>query len=638
MPPAVAAAAGNLIARWSSSDRQKAEGVHMPFVSNETLPLTVHNTGFLLDRLGADCHPLQFLRELTQNSIEAVLRTPEKTGHIVWDVDWTPFDVGEQGPYKLCVTDNGCGMTGEEMVQYINQLSSSAGVQSVDGNYGVGAKIAAATRNHAGLIYLSWKNGHGSMIHLWRNPTTGQYGLRQVRRDDGTFGHFSTVDDAVKPDLIGDHGTRIVLFGMRDDADTMKPPSDTPSPSTWIAKYLNARYFRFPDGITVRARQGWEQPRSNKDVNLLRSLNGQKAYLDSHRVCSGEVVLTDAIARWWILKDEPALGSNSGYIESSGHVAALFRDELYELSTARSGHARLQQFGVIFGQRQVVIYVEPTTSEKRRVTTNTARTQLLINGEPMPWTDWAAEFRTRIPDEIRALMDDIASRSAGSDHGKSIRERLKSLMDLYKVSRYKPSANGVLRIDDPQPQTGGEAAIRPRVPGPPSPTPPSPPKPGPVGGVYSAFLKSDGIPGAQVKPELFPQVKWVSTAEGTREPGDIEDKAARFLGDQHLLLINADFRVFADMIEHWQQRYEKEHGPSGGLRDVITDSVRDWYEQALVETVIGVQALKGSREWSIKQIADALSEEALTSVVMQRYHPYNSVKRELGTKIAPLKK
>ena len=52
-----------------------------------TLPLTVANTGFLLERLGQDCHPLQFLRELTQNSIEAIGRSSATDGLIVWDVD-----------------------------------------------------------------------------------------------------------------------------------------------------------------------------------------------------------------------------------------------------------------------------------------------------------------------------------------------------------------------------------------------------------------------------------------------------------------------------------------------------------------------------------------------------------------------
>src|SRR5688500_12251048 len=110
-------------------------------------------------------------------------------------------------------------MTDEEMVNHINRLSSSGTVQSVDGNYGVVAKIAAATRNHAGLIYLSWQSGRGNLIHLWRDPKSGQYGLRQIERPDGSFGHFAEVDDTIKPALIDQHGTRIVLYGMTDDSD-----------------------------------------------------------------------------------------------------------------------------------------------------------------------------------------------------------------------------------------------------------------------------------------------------------------------------------------------------------------------------------------------------------------------------------
>jgi len=165
--------------------------------AENTLALQVHDVGFLLDRLGQDCHPLQFLRELTQNSIEAILKTQDKSGQIIWDVDWLSLDLEDHSVFKLCITDTGCGMTGEEMRQYINQLSSSGSVQSSEGNYGVGAKVAAATRNHEGLIYLSWKDGQGAMIHLWRNPDTGQYGLRQIEHPDGSFGHWAELDELV---------------------------------------------------------------------------------------------------------------------------------------------------------------------------------------------------------------------------------------------------------------------------------------------------------------------------------------------------------------------------------------------------------------------------------------------------------
>src|SRR5689334_3694260 len=220
-----------------------------------TLPLSVAQIGYLLERMAKDCSELQFLRELTQNSIESILRLPSQRGEIVWDVDWTTYDL--TGIFKLSITDNGDGMTGEDMIRYINHLSSSGGVQAHNANYGVGAKIAAATRNPAGLVYLSWRDGVGSMIHFWRDPQSGEYGLQQLRRPDDTYGHWAHIDNAVKPDLIDAHGTRVVLYGTTPGSNTMTAPEGTQSPSRWVTKYLNTRYFRFPSGITVKAREGW---------------------------------------------------------------------------------------------------------------------------------------------------------------------------------------------------------------------------------------------------------------------------------------------------------------------------------------------------------------------------------------------
>lgn len=204
-------------------------------------------------------------------------------------------------------------------------------------------------------------------------------------------------------------------------------------------------------------------------------------------------------------------------------------------------------------------------------------------------------------------------------------------------SRYRPTPTGALRVGEPQPNTGGQFSTD---------TPTNSPKAGSgqsrrsidnnVGGVYSAFLKKDGPRGDKVYPDIFPEVKWISVAEGTRLPGDMEDRASRYLDDQNRLLINADLRAFDDMIKYWQKQYAKHHAAAAGIASHIVESVHNWFEQALVETVIGLQALKGSREWNIDQLTKAMSDEALTAVVMQRYHPYNCIKRELGTKIASL--
>jgi len=543
-----------------------------------TLAMKVANIGFLLDRLGQDCHPLQFLRELTQNSIEAIKRSG-KPGSIIWDVDWNTYEL--ENIQKLCVTDTGDGMSGDEMVQFINQLSSSVSEQSFSGNYGVGAKIAAATRNHLGVVYTSWKSGQGSMIHLHKDSESQQYGLKQWEREDGSFGHYLLIDNDVKPEIIGEHGTMVALLGNHEDENTMTAPVSAASPSRWISKYLNTRYFRFPDNVTIKAREGWEYPRSDKDRNYLRNLTGQQDYLQKHSDKSGRVQLSGATGYWWILKDEPALANNSGYIESAGHIAALYQDELYEMSSGRAGMSKLQQFGVTFGYRQVVLYIEPANDRTNKLTTNTSRTSLLINNESLPWADWAADFREKIPPELAAFIEEKAQASVATDHTKTIRDRLKEIMDLFKVSRYKPSPEGSFKFDEEQLLRGGLSGKQ-NTYNPTGTTRRQGASGGTGGNIYSAFEKKDGLPAHKVNPDLFPEVRWVTVENDTRTPGMIEDRAAKFLPEQNLLLINADFRVYNDMKDF----FLKEYGSQPAVRGTVDEAVRNWFEQSLIETIL----------------------------------------------------
>jgi hypothetical protein len=310
-------------------------------------------------------------------------------------------------------------------------------------------------------------------------------------------------------------------------------------------------------------------------------------------------------------------------------VAALYQNELYELATARAGMSRLQQFGVTFGYRYVVLYVEPHAEGIGTLTTNTSRMSLLIANEPLPWADWAAEFRDKLPDEIAELVAEKAAAAVNTDHGRSIRDRLKDILDLFKLSRYRPTPGGPSLIDEEVLVRGGRVGNVVRDPRPRGDSGQAGGSGGTTGNVYAVFEKVGGTPGKKVKPDPFPYVNWVSVKDGTREYGDIEDRAAKYLADQHLFLVNADFRAFVDMIG----LFAKEFGEVPAIADLARDAVRGWFEQALVETVMGVQALLHSKEWNQSHIDTALSEEALTAAVMQRYHVHFAVKRELGSKL-----
>ena len=222
---------------------------------------------------------------------------------------------------------------------------------------------------------------------------------------------------------------------------------------------------------------------------------------------------------------------------------------------------------------------------------------------------------------------------------KSIKDRLKGVMDLYRVSRYRPVPQGVY-LSDPDSVTkvstvpgsgsrskggGGKgSSVGSSSKG---------KRDSEVGNVYHLFEKKDGgSPAERSQTDPFPIVKWVSRKDDTRAEGDMDDKAAKYISNQNTLLVNADFRVFVDMIN----RLAKLKGIAPGgvdIRPIVTDVVHAWFEQALIETVIGIQQLKGSKEWGPSEVERALSEEALTSAVMQRYHVFNSCKRELGAKL-----
>ena len=87
------------------------------------------------------------------------------------------------------------------------------------------------------------------------------------------------------------------------------------------------------------------------------------------------------------------------------------------------------------------------------------------------------------------------------------------------------------------------------------------------------------------------------------------------------------------MVDRWAEVYSN----VSGARTTIEEVVHEWFEQGLVETVIGAQALQGSPEWTMEDIGRLWSEEALTAAVLQRYHVDINVKRTLGAKLGSTK-
>ena len=148
------------------------------------------------------------------------------------------------------------------------------------------------------------------------------------------------------------------------------------------------------------------------------------------------------------------------------------------------------------------------------------------------------------------------------------------------------------------------------------------------------MLAADGEEAIALPPTEppIPDVVWLSASDGANIPDLLDDRAALYLPDDNLIQANGDFRVYTDMADYWSDEYEMPRG-----NEIIVAVVREWFQQALVETVLGAQALQGERRWSPRDMETILSPEALTAAVMQRYHVANAVKRTLGAKIGSLR-
>lgn len=590
--------------------------------------MTVGNNGPLLDRMGADCDDLQFVRELTQNSIDAIQKAfrhgvlkPGDVGQIIWDVDWMASDAGE--PRLLCVTDNGIGMTGPELVANINQLCPRSGVQSLTGNFGIGARISAATRNQAGVLYLSWHNGEGSMAELWRDPEKDGYGLKD-QRVGGLLREYAPVADSVKPDTISTHGTRVVLRGKYAGVETALPPPGIDN-ERWLLQSLNNRYFRLPENIVIRVNEtlGAKPKRS-----ALRPVRPMSLYLSDNSDASGVVAIPGAKVHWWVLKEKTKVTKDGRTVQdmwaynhvqaSSGHVAALYQNELYELRKGRQGQQMVQGFGLLYGHARAVIYVEP-----ERAISNAARTALLLPEEidrGLPWSEYQAAFRERMPEQLKALDDAAAHKMCEKGDSDVIEKRIKTIISLFQVTRFEPAEDGDPIADDSPSGPCGKPA---EGPGPSGQGPRRKPRPKPGGDFYRNNIKNDGVPARPFSPENIPKVVWV-----TGQPL-LKDKAAAWHPERWEIHANADFRVLTDVVRFCVREWSLPANAEVECRKEI----RSWFEQTLIESVMGIESLRDtSDEWGAKACEAALSTEALTAAVMARYNMIGAAKQRLAGK------
>jgi hypothetical protein len=299
-----------------------------------------------------------------------------------------------------------------------------------------------------------------------------------------------------------------------------------------------------------------------------------------------------------------------------GHVALVYQNELYDVRTHLHGYHRLQTFGVILGMSQVVIYMEPTQGS---ITTDTARTRLLINGQEPPWNQWAEEFKAGMPSPLAEFIDSFDIGKNDRNDNAAIREKVMELLPLYALPRYRRSESGKAHVDE-ESETGarpspfgapGDGDIPPAGPG-------GGPKPRPLLGK----LKPGGPKGSLVSPKDIPDVVFLYGEKAAEIMN--EDIAAHYV-NTGLVQANGDFRVFRFLVDHFAHQY----GEAPGVRKKILPIVEKWVKIVICDVVLGLRAM-GSAVWTQSKIDENLrNDESFTMALVPRILLSQLLKREV---------
>ena len=587
--------------------------------------LTIENSAFLITKTAESVPGNQYLRELTENAIQA------GSTEIRWDVDRWHAQAHPSSGRKLCIIDDGAGMDGDMLVKFIGGFASSGRTQAGNANFGVGAKFAAGVASPTGVVYRSWtSSGDGWMCKLIMNIETQTFGLAKL---DATGSAIARVPFSEAPELIrkAGHGTVVTLVGEDFASDTVDIPG-LPGSKRWVGHALSSRYMFIRPGVSVWVPE--VRPESVSHIRLIPQLE----YLESRSTPASRGIFETEQGYevlWWLLDEKPSGGSRETMNAAGAQFGVILSGETYsnQMFVGAKSRSWMHRFGIRLGSERVALYVQPKPST--RASANLQRTRVeLPGGEELPLEDIADEFVRNMPETLAAYV-----RAKSADvvlDTKALEEKLTHLLDQLGVGRYRRSANGKMYVDADDIGLGGNSpAIANGTTG----SAPGGTTGSPAGGTGDATTPKSAGDRAKSLPLRIPSVVYCSadplktvgalSCVPLSEAGDeLEDRAAMYSGGESATLyINLDFRAYLRMEEalasELLREAEQQQGPA-----IVRPAIVAAYTENLLEAVLTAQML--SRSWEIEERRSMLAPEALTMAALQRSSVMKSAKERFS--------
>lgn len=593
----------------------------------QVTPIKIADIDFTVSRQIEQCPKTMMLRELAMNAIEAAAKAP--AGRRL--VEIRGKSVPECGDArKLTIWNTGPGMSSSEL-DHICDLAASLGKDmALEGNFGMGAKVASLPSNTLGMRYRSCRDGVVSQVVLGKRE--GIYGKVWIPVED-SFEEVVDVTDQVREEAeyrLDEDWTEVVLYGNRADQDTVADPydGDPKQDRQWITTYLYHRFYGLPEGVEVYLHEGTHPRDGRRQFKPIPERADAFGRVEAVDVGEGVRIhyLYDPA-----YQDGGHNKSISGSLTSSVSTTAIvFRDEMYDVRKGRKWAADAPAFGIPFGARHISVHVELPDNFPVRHEPYRRFVQLSGGDQRQVVVEDFAElvFRNR-PEWLIEIINSLAPKSSASTD--DLRKELQDLLNQLRVKTKSPreTETGLHLVED-----GGARGARPDH------------KDGSGGDSDRTPISPTDLifnPGGAKRADISKNLEQAPEIIPLRDPEQVEEKgitgkAARYVRETNQLFVNLTYSAVGAAQEDLGLRYATYEEP-----EIVRELARQWAERLVMGrvgyAVVYAQAKQLIREWTSDDVKKALEPESL-SLAADGWRDavstaYRSISRRLGAAKGP---
>jgi hypothetical protein len=397
-------------------------------------PLHIFDERFLIKRLIEQAPVKTLVREFFKNADECAALAPEGNRRI----EIYPVEI--DGVRKLAFWNTGPGLDDVELKRATDLSASINKDLSLDGNFGIGAKVSGLTVSKAGIRYRSCKNGTVSEVTIGYDDDERTYVRLPVKLPDGRYDtvYDVTVAAIAEGKSIDFDWTEVVLFGESEDHDTVAFPlgKSKPVDRSYVPTTIFRRFAAFSEGVEVRIDVAMTKGGGKDETGTFRQLRLLSDVLDKLPPSQSVHDPDSGLTIHYVHDPKHAQSGHSlsaranPATSSTTFCAVVHKGERYDYKTTKAWAAAAPKFGVPFGSKVLTIEIE--------IPDNMALPNQYRDG--LTWREDRSQLTAEdFADYVRELMpnwvkDVIRSESPASDESlDDLQIDLQKLLDEFRV-------------------------------------------------------------------------------------------------------------------------------------------------------------------------------------------------------------